>query len=278
MKQADLKALITLLDDHDPEIYSHIESKILELGTGLIPLLEKEWESNLNHLVQQRIESLIHQLQYARLQERLVDWIENKQDDLLFGMWVIATYLYPDLELDTLKEQIENLFYEVWKQIKNDTDEFEKIGILNDVLYTQYHFSSNTKNFHSPNNSMINMVLEQKKGNPISLAVVYLLVSQRLRIPVFGVNLPKLFVLTYRSSEEIFYLNTNNRGQIFHHEDISKFIEELKIPPKNEYYEPCSHLDIIVRVLRNLEQSYTKLNDKDRVKDIRLLLTLALEG
>ncbi len=278
MKQADLKALITLLDDQDPEIYSHIESKILELGTGLIPLLEKEWESNLNHLVQQRIESLIHQLQYARLQERLVDWIENKQDDLLFGMWVIATYLYPDLELDALKEQIENLFYEVWKQIKNDTDEFEKIGILNDVLYTQYHFSSNTKNFHSPNNSMINMVLEQKKGNPISLAVVYLLVSQRLRIPVFGVNLPKLFVLTYRSSEEIFYLNTNNRGQIFHHEDISKFIEELKIPPKNEYYEPCSHLDIIVRVLRNLEQSYTKLNDKDRVKDIRLLLTLALEG
>jgi regulator of sirC expression with transglutaminase-like and TPR domain len=125
---------------------------------------------------------------------------------------------------------------------------------------------------------MINMVLEQKKGNPISLAVVYLLVSQRLRIPIFGVNLPKLFVLTYRSAEEIFYLNTNNRGQIFHHEDISKFIEELKIPPKTEYYEPCSHLDIIVRVLRNLEQSYTKLNDKDRVKDIRLLLTLALEG
>ena len=278
MKQADLKALITLLDDQDLEIYSHIQNKILELGTGLIPLLEKEWESNLNHLVQERIESLIHQLQYSRLQERLVDWIENKQDDLLCGMWVIATYLYPDLELDTLKEQVENLFYEVWKQIEDDTDDFEKIGILNDVIYTQYHFSSNTKNFHSPNNSMINMVLEQKKGNPISLAVVYLLVSQRLRIPVFGVNLPKLFVLTYRSSEEIFYLNTNNRGQIFHHEDISKFIEELKIPPKSKYYEPCSHLEIIIRVLRNLEYSYTKLNDKDRVEDIRLLLTLALQG
>ena len=278
MNQAELKALISLLDDQDSQVYGHIETKILELGTGLIPLLEKEWESNLNPLVQKRIESLIHQLQYTRVQERLVDWIDNKQDDLLYGMWVIATYLYPDLELETLKEQIENLFYEVWKDIQNDTDDFEKIGILNDILYTKYHFGSNTKNFHAPNNSMINIVLEQKKGNPISLAVVYLLIAQRLRLPIYGVNLPKLFVLIYQSEEETFYLNTNNRGQIFHHEDISKFIEELKLAPKKEYYEQCSHLSIIIRVLRNLEFSYTKLNDSDKVNDIRLLLTLALEG
>ena len=50
MNQAELKALISLLDDQDSEIYNHVEGKILELGTGLIPLLEKEWESNLNHL------------------------------------------------------------------------------------------------------------------------------------------------------------------------------------------------------------------------------------
>jgi len=228
--------------------------------------------------VQQRIESIIHQLQFVRLKQRLVDWIDSKGEDLLLGMWIVATYLYPDLELETLKEQIDNLFYEVLKDIKNDTDDFEKIGIINDVLYTNYHFTSNTKNFHAPNNSMINMVLEQKKGNPISLAVVYLLIGQRLRLPIYGVNLPKLFVLTYRSEEEIFYLNANNRGQIFHHEDISKFVEELKLSPKKEYYEPCDHLSIIIRVLRNLELSYTKLNDSDKVKDIRDLLTIALNG
>ncbi len=111
MNKAQLNALISLLDDQDSQVYGHIETKILELGTGLIPLLEKEWESNLNALVQKRIESLIHQLQYTRVQERLVDWIDNKQDDLLYGMWVIATYLYPDLELETLKEQIANLVF-----------------------------------------------------------------------------------------------------------------------------------------------------------------------
>lgn len=278
MKRSELKALISLIDDDDVAIFDHVESKILSLGTEIIPILETEWEENLNPLMQERIENLIHRLQFSLLKERLIDWLENKQDDLLFGMWVIATYQYPDLELETLREQVENLFYEAWKKGQDIIDPAEHIQLLNDLLYTKYHFSTNTKNFHAPSNSMLNLVLEQKKGNPISIAVVYLLIAQRMRLPIYGVNLPKLFVLVYKSPDQTFYINSNNRGLVFNKDDINKFLEQLKLSPKEQYFEPCSHLAIVTRVLRNLEYSYVKLGDEDHKHDIRELLTILLGG
>jgi len=278
MNRNELIALISLLDDKDEVVFQHVEEGLLSLGTVIIADLEREWEVNLDPFVQERIEGLIHRLQFIILKERLEDWLDNKQEDLLFGMWVIATFQYPDLEIDTLKEKIENLFYEAWKKGQELSEPIEQVRLLNDLLYTKYHFSTNAKNFHAPNNSMLNVVLEKKKGNPISLAVVYLLIAQRMRLPIYGVNLPKLFVLTCQAPNDTFYINTNNRGLIFSKEDIERFLEQLKLPPKSQYFEPCSHLDIITRVLRNLEFSFVKLGDEEYTADIRELLTLVLQA
>ena len=37
-------ALISLLDDEDYEILTHVEGKIRSLGEDIIPYLESEWE------------------------------------------------------------------------------------------------------------------------------------------------------------------------------------------------------------------------------------------
>lgn len=276
MEQKELKALISLLDDQDEYIFTHVEEKLLSLGDEVIEQLEREWEQNLNPLVQQRIENIIHRKQFVVLKDRLTDWLEHKQEDLLYGMWVIATFQYPDLEIDVLREQIENLFYEAWKKGKELSEPIEKVRLLNDLLYTKYHFSTNAKNFHAPHNSMLNEVLEKKKGNPISLAVIYLLIAQRMRLPIYGVNLPKLFVLICQAPNDTFYINTNNRGLTFSREDIKLFLEQLKLAPKEQFFQPCSHLDIITRVLRNLEFSFVKLGNTELTQDIRELLTLVL--
>ena len=277
MKQSEIRALIFLLDDPDQLVFEHVELKLLSLGTGVIGDLEKAWEESASPLVQERIENIIHRLQFLVVKERMIDWLENKQDDLLYGMWVICTFQYPDVELDSLREKIENMFYEVWKTCEAELEPIEKVKLLNDLIYKKYHFSTDAKNFHSPANSMLSEVLSKKKGNPISLAVIYLLIAQRMRLPVYGVNLPKLFVLTCQAPNDTFYINANNRGLLFSKDDISQFLEQLKLPHKDKYFSPCSHLDIITRVLRNLEFSFVKLDDEGLTSEVRDLLRLALQ-
>jgi len=272
MEESKIKALISLLDDDDVEIISQVEKEIMSLGESIIPYLETEWEHNFNPLVQKRIEELIHTLHFELLRVRLAKWREDGGKDLLEGMWLIATFQYPDLDYAKLKRDIEQLYYETWLELKNDLLPFDQVKILNSVLFGTMKFSANTKNFHSPSNSMINVVLESKKGNPISLCVVYMLVAQKLKMPIYGVNLPNLFILTYKSKDTQFYINAFNKGLIFSKADIDNYISHLNLTPTDIFYQPCSNIDIVTRALRNLVVSFEKVGDSDRVEEIKILL------
>jgi regulator of sirC expression with transglutaminase-like and TPR domain len=278
MEEKELKALVSLLDDDDKHIVSHVEDKILSIGTSVIPFLEKEWESSFNPSVQQRIEDLIHTLQYELLKGRLVDWYRGKEQDLLTGMWIVATYQYPEIELEKLKQELEQIYYETWLEFRPDLVPFDQVKVINSVLFNKLKFGANTKNFHSPGNSMINVVLQTHKGNPITLCVIYLLVAQKLKLPVQGVNLPNLFILTYKDTQTQFYINAFNRGLIFTKQDIENYINELHLVPQNSFFEACTGLDIIRRTLRNLVMSFEKIGEHAKAEEVKVLLVEISDG
>jgi regulator of sirC expression with transglutaminase-like and TPR domain len=279
MKDTELKALVSLLDDEDGQIVSHVEEKIISLGTTIIPFLEEEWESNFNPTVQRRIEEIIHMLQYELLKERLKKWYEDGDQDLLTGMWLVATYQYPDLELIKLKQDLEQIYYETWLDFKQDLFPFDQVKIINGALFNKLKFAANTKNFHSPGNSMLNVVLETKRGNPITLCIIYMMVAQKLKLPVYGVNLPNLFVLTYKDDKHAqFYINVFNKGLFFSRQDIENYINELHLAQQPSYFDPCSSLEIIRRVLRNLIMSFDKMGEHAKAEEVKELLLIIADG
>jgi regulator of sirC expression with transglutaminase-like and TPR domain len=228
--------------------------------------------------VQGRIEELIHTLQYELLKERLKDWYNSKDHDLLTGMWILATYQYPEIELEKLRQELEQIYYDTWLEFRPDLYPFDQVKVINSVLFNKLKFGANTKNFHSPGNSMINVVLESRKGNPITLCVIYMLVAQKLKLPVSGVNLPNLFILTYKDDNHQFYINAFNRGLIFSKQDIENYINELHLVPQTSFYEPCTNLDIIRRALRNLVMSFEKMGEHAKAEEVKLLLIEISDG
>jgi regulator of sirC expression with transglutaminase-like and TPR domain len=279
MQESEIKALISLLDDDDKQVVSHVEEKILSLGKEVIPYLEKEWETSFNPGLQARIEEIIHVLQYDLLKSRLKEWHVGAEKDLLTGMWLVATYQYPDLELEKLRQELEQIYYETWLEFRPDLYPIDQIKVVNSVLFNKLKFGANTKNFHSPGNSMINVVLETRKGNPITLCVIYMLVAQKLKLPVQGVNLPNLFILTYKDDQNNqFYINAFNRGLIFSRQDIENYIHELHLVPQNSFFEACTSLDIVRRALRNLIMSFEKIGEHAKAEEVKVLLVEISDG
>ncbi|MHA8105992.1 transglutaminase-like domain-containing protein [Aquirufa sp. 5-AUSEE-100C1] len=272
MEEPAIKAMIQLLDDTDPEVVDMVEAKMRSLGPQIIPLLENEWENlSLNPLVQSKLENMIHDFQLSSTKQRLLQWKESGSMDLLEGMWIVSTYRFPEYSLEQLRADMEQLYFEVWPQIRENLHPMDQIKIINGVLFDQLKFGANTKNFHAANNSFINVVLETRKGNPISLCVVYMWIAQKLGMPIYGVNLPNLFVLTYKKDELQCYINVFNKGLIFNKVDIDNYLAQLNLSPNDVYYQPCSNLEIIRRVLRNLIMAYEKVGDdshKDELTDL----------
>jgi hypothetical protein len=76
MIERELKALISLLDDPDDNIYNEVKSKLISYGDDVIPHLENAWETSFNQLLQERIEDIIHFLQFNSIKKGLENWKE----------------------------------------------------------------------------------------------------------------------------------------------------------------------------------------------------------
>jgi regulator of sirC expression with transglutaminase-like and TPR domain len=275
----EISALVKLLDDSDPEVFQHVQQRLLEHGNSVIHFLETEWEKSLDTVLQERIEDLVHLIQFTTVKEDLKLWYQSGSFDLLQGALVVNRYQYPDLDEQKIINQIEDIKREVWLGLQPEMSSVEKIKLINHIIYNNHGFSGNTKNHHDPQNSFINQVLETKRGNQISLAIIYSTIAQKLDIPVYGVNLPQHFILGYIDESKmddhefgvLFYINAFNKGAIFGKHDVDQFLRQLNLQAQPGFYAPCSNVEIIRRIIRNLISSFENLGSVAKVAELKEL-------
>lgn len=282
LNKKEVSALINLLDDPDERIFSTIKGRILDLGEQAIPVLEDAWESSVNILLQTRIENIIHRIQFDKSLEAITEWKNKKSPDLLEGALLVARYHYPELDETKINESLRQLHQDVWLEMNDQLTALEKIRVVNHIFFDVHRFTGNTENYTAPENSYLNKVLESKKGNPLSLAIIYLTLCRKLNLSVYGVNLPQHFVMVYvdeqlfstdqHDDNILFYINPFSKGAIFSRREIDIFLNQLAIDPQKSFYLPCSNVEIIKRLIRNLITSYTNLNQPDKVTDMKEIL------
>ena len=282
MDNREIESLIKLLDDPDTEISKHVEDKLLSFGNDIITYLENAWEQSFDAVLQERIENLVHRIQFETVKRELDLWNISQSYDLLQGLIIINKYQYPDLDEQKIINQIEAIKRDIWMQLVYDMSAVEKVKLINHVLYNMHGFSGNTTNHQDPQNSYIGQVLDTKKGNQISLASIYSIIAQKLDIPIYGVNLPQHFILAYLDDDKeikyengiLFYINAFNKGFMFGRNEVDSFLKQLNVAPDKQFYEPCSNQDIVKRVIRNLISSYQKLAAPAKVKELEELLAI----
>lgn len=285
MSDTEIQALIALIDDPDEGIYSHVRERILTLGEPVVSVLEHAWEvDDLGDLFRNRIEDLLHTIHLDLTYNRLVAWKKEGGEDLLAGALIVCRYRYAELDENRVKGRLAALRQDIWLELNDNLTAFEKVRVFNHIFFQVHGFKGNKRNYHAPQNSYINEVLETKKGNPLSLAVIYQVLAEELDLPMRGVNLPNHFVLAYMDEtgvaaselgygDVLFYVNAFSQGDILGKTEIDEFLGKLELPARESFYQPCSNIDIVRRLLNNLLNSYEKLNDPDRVEDLQRLLT-----
>ncbi len=278
-----LEALIRLIDEPDQKMYDQIKGEIFSYGLEAIPTLESTWENSFDNLIQKRSLDLIHEIQFENTYIELNNWAHFQFTDLLKGFILVSRYNYPDLDPETIIKKVSKIIQDVWLEINPDLTGLEKIRLINHIFFDVHGFRGNKKNFYSPDNFFINNLLDNKLGNPLSLGLLYLVVCQSLKIPVYGINLPKHFILAYvdsnlikeneaiRKSDVLFYLNPFNKGAVFTKNEVDLYIEQMNLKKDNAYYTPSNHLVLINRLLEDLIFSYDKIGYKDKVVELQKL-------
>ena len=118
----------------------------------------------------------------------------------------------------------------------------EQVAVLVSVLGEAHGFAGDTDEYDHPDNSMLDRVLERRRGLPILLSVVYIEVARRARIPVAGVGLPGHFVVGHAGANPPVLLDPFNGGAVL---DVGP----MPLPWTSAH-------DIAMRMLNNLVGSF----------------------
>ncbi|MFP4041167.1 MAG: transglutaminase family protein [Bacteroidales bacterium] len=280
LKYNDIQALLKLVDDPDETIYQIVHKKLIRQGSRIIPVLEKSWEQTFDSKMQDRLEFIIQEIQQNSTKYQLENWFNKEKDDLFKGAFLIAKHQYPNLSFEYYDKLLNEIERDIWLEINENLTALEKVRIINYVFFQVYQFTSNTSNFYAPQNNYINHVLDTRKGNPITLGILYSIIAQRVDIPIYGVNLPKNFIVAYKNEyaqsddtnhQILFYVNPYNKGDILSKKEIEHFIKQQKLKPQKLYYVPCSNVQILKRLINNLILAYDKLGYPDKIEEFSKL-------
>lgn len=287
---SEVKALIGLIDEPDSSVYELIREQLLSLGPGVVPFLEEAWENTFDPGTQDRIEEVIHQIQFNQLKFEFENWRLLSPEDLLRGFLLLSRYQYPEINEDQLTAQVEQLKWEIWLELNENLTALEKIKVVNHVLYGIHKFGANMNNANALQNFFLNNLLETQRGNPISLGILYLILAQKLKIPVYGVDLPDHLVLGYtreiRQDEEViasdkkqilFYINPVKRGIAFTRNEVEMYLRQLEVEDDPSYFTACDNLTVIKRLIHSLMDSYRSFNLDEKVRELALLAEIMEE-
>jgi len=279
MNELKLDSLIALLDDPDDSVFDLVLEEIIKEDISIVDRLEHIWETSFEKLVQKRIEFIIQQIQLKDTKEKIRNWANQETLDLFEGIFLISRYQYPELKLKSVQVQLEKIRKDIWIEFRNSLTSLEKITILNHIFFDHYKFKINRDNIDSPQNCYINRVLDTRKGNPISITILYTLVARSLNLPVHYIDFDNNPLVGYfdkdiaqlvngeDNSHILFYVNPSNKGAIIGPKEVD-YIQHFADIHKHRP-EPCPDRIIIKRLIEQLSNDYQQAGSLEKVNYLK---------
>ena len=277
----EISALLHLIDDPDEYVYNTVSEKIISFGKAIIPNLENLWENTTSEDLQEKIELLIHRLHFRDLTNDFTTWAAGDAD-LLEGALLVARYHYPELQKNTVLQEIEKLKRNIWLELNSYLTPLEQVNVITSIIYNYYKQKGVEFAYNNPDDYLINKALESKKGNAVNNGIIYLVLCELLDVPIRAINIPRQFILAYvdlqhdllnpvgHASEKIkFYIDPLN-GQIYSHKDVESYFKRISVPPTASYFRQLNNKKIIQFLLEELSKCFD--NERNRYKMDELLL------
>ena len=256
---SELPSIVRLLDDENSTVRDAVKRKLGSYGGDLVAALDREVPEA---PVSVREYALELQREYER-DECFKTWQAwqqepNNLDKLERGQILLSTILAPNSECP----------FKISEQLDQLADGFRDEFFLPDFRNLATHlfgsgmFQGDVERYYHPDNSDMASVLERRRGNPISLACVYILVGKRLRLKVGGCNYPAhlLARANCESDGRLYLIDCFNEGKVIPSEDLIRHHPLASHEVEDVVRHPASTEVILSRALRNLENAFSQAN------------------
>jgi regulator of sirC expression with transglutaminase-like and TPR domain len=258
-------ALTGLLDDASPAVRQALLAHFTRHGRASVDFL-RHVASQPNRALAVHANWYLRELNFSDPVAEFRGFIRSLNYELETGAILLSRTVHPDLDVGASCALLDRMADRCRELIAEPATVRDKCRVMNRVLFHEFDLRGNTEHYADPLNSFLDQVLLRRKGIPISLCIVYLLVAERLGLSLEPVGLPGHFVVGCYAEELPFYIDAFNAGRIISAGEAVALLRKHTLSPTIADLAPTPVREVLCRCCRNLVNHYSVANDHERAR------------
>jgi regulator of sirC expression with transglutaminase-like and TPR domain len=212
------------------------------------------------------------------IQTALNDWHKNVVSEMKindpsklaeYALQISRIVAYDHLVIQDELSKIDEIGKKIVRSMKDSSEirPTQLIEKINHQLYKIENFKGNQDDYYNPSNSLLNIVIKRKTGNPITLSILYIQLAHSVNFRLYPVNFPSHFMVKHvlDDEENEIIIDPFNEGRIMDDyslkELLDHFYPKMNIALTRKLVDKASNHDVIIRMLNNLKTSFFECQD-----------------
>ena len=226
-------ALVRLLDDPSQVVQEALAAEFQRLGPAGVSILQKVARGE-GDPAREHARHILSNMVDPDPGQQLVDFIRSLRYDLETGLLLINRVIFPALDIQMVRHGLDRLSNRCRELRVMPMPPREQCKLMNRVLFHEFGFRGNNEDYEDPLNSCLEAVCRRRKGLPVTLSALYILVGHRLGLELEPIGLPGHFMVGCFQDEHPFYIDPFERGRFRSVEEIRFLLESQHVSP--EFY------------------------------------------
>lgn len=256
---SELAALRRLLDDPSPVVQGAVLDRVRQAGDEGMRWLEGlATESDLSGPARE----LLRRLRTPEAASLAFLAIARDRDaNLEEGLLALERVIDSSLPDNALSEELDRLGNRARGLLVNPSDMRTRLRMVSRVLFGEAGFRGSEDGVGDPENTLLTHVLRSKRGNPIALSAIFLLVARRAGLELSPVDVPGRFMIGWLGDNEPLYVDCFAGGSFRTADELRLALRENDLPDNDALLAPADTRATLARVCRILATQYAEKGD-----------------
>jgi len=261
-----IRAAAELLQDPNPKIQKICEERLLAWGKASLASLEALAECS-DPEARARIQRVLRLVNMQVWRREFQAFTEQGAVDLEEGLLLLARLARPLLRVEKITSTLDAWGRQLAPMLERAGTK-KTATTLSEFFFWELGFKGDSRSYYTPDNCFLDQVIQRRRGIPISISAIYLLVGRRAGLPLEGVGLPGHFILRLRGARSVL-LDPFHGGRILTRKDCIERLQAMGYGFQERYFDSVSDFQMLSRVLGNLLHAHRYCDDQELCESLR---------
>ncbi len=199
---------------------------------------------------------------------------------LLGAATAVSAHELGDPLLTDIENRLEKIAQRIRDRVSSGSDR-AYLAHLHQIMFVEEGFRGATRDYYDPGNSYLPVVLTRRRGIPITLALIYKAIAERLGLRAYGINAPGHFLVAVSCDGRLQMIDPFHGGRLLSREDAFALIEKCtgeRYHPTDQLLLPATHRQWLIRLINNLQNIFANTGRRQDLAAMMEMAQLVNEG